>query len=58
MRNHITLMFIYAALTALFFALLWREKKVERIRLFLVIFCSLFFGAMVAGWLMYPFPIR
>jgi cytochrome bd-type quinol oxidase subunit 2 len=57
-RNHIVLMFLYAALTALFFSLLRREKKEERIRLFLVIFCSLFFGAIVAGWLMYPFPIR
>ena len=58
MRNHITLMFLYATLTALFFALLWRERKDERIRLFLIIFCSLFGGAIVVGWLMYPFPLR
>lgn len=58
MKNHITLMFIYAVLTALFFALLWRERKEERIRLFLVIFCSLFIGGLLAGWLMYPFPLR
>jgi uncharacterized membrane protein YfcA len=51
-------MFIYAALTALFFALLWRERKEERIRLFLIIFCSLFLGGMVAGWVMYPFPLN
>ena len=57
MRNHITLMFIYAALTALFFALLWKEPH-ERRRFFLIVFCSLFFGAVVAGWLMYPFPLR
>lgn len=58
MKNHITLMFIYAVLTALFFALLWRERREERIRLFLVIFCSLFAGGLLAGWLMYPFPLR
>lgn len=58
MTNHITLMFIYAALTAVFFALLWREQRRERIRLFLIIFCSLFVGGTVVAWLMYPFPLR
>lgn len=56
MRNHITLMFLYALLTAVFFALLWREQKHERIRLFVVIFASLLVGGIVAGWVMYPFP--
>ena len=49
-------MFLYAAATALFFALLWRETKRDRIRTFLVIFSALFFGAIAAGWLMYPAP--
>lgn len=56
LRNHIVLMFIYAVLAALFFALLWRNEKRERIRLFLVIFSSLFFGGIIVGWLMFPFP--
>jgi hypothetical protein len=56
MRNHIALMFLYALLTAVFFALLWREQKRERIRMFLIIFCSLFVGGIVVGWAMYPFP--
>ena len=56
MRTHVVLMFLYAAATALFFALLWKETKRERIRTFLVIFSALFFGAIVAGWLMYPAP--
>ena len=58
MRNHIALMFIYAALTALFFALLWREEKRDRIRMFAIIFVSLFVGGTVAGWVMYPFPLK
>ena len=49
-------MFIYAFLTAFFFALLWREHTQERLRMFLIIFCALFLGGMVAGWVMYPFP--
>lgn len=55
-RTHVALMFLYAVATALFFALLWRETKRDRIRTFLVIFSALFFGAIAAGWLMYPAP--
>jgi cytochrome bd-type quinol oxidase subunit 2 len=58
LRNHIVLMFLYAVATALFFALLWKEERRERIRTFLTIFCSLFFGGIALGWLMYPFPLR
>jgi cytochrome bd-type quinol oxidase subunit 2 len=58
MRTHVVLMFLYAVATALFFALLWKEGRRERIRFFLLVFCALFFGAIAAGWLMYPFPIR
>ncbi len=56
MKTHVALMFLYAVATALFFALLWKETKRDRIRTFLVIFSALFFGAIVAGWLMYPAP--
>jgi uncharacterized membrane protein YfcA len=58
LRSHVFLMFVYANATALFFALLWREEKRERIRLFLIIFCSMFFGGIILGWLMFPFPQR
>ena len=57
-RSHAVLMFLYATATALFFALLWREEKRERIRLFIIIFCSLFFGGIILGWMMFPFPLR
>lgn len=57
MKNHIALMFIYAALTALFFTLLWKERQ-DRRRFFLIVFCSLFLGGIVAGWVMYPFPLK
>lgn len=58
LRNHIVLMFVYAVATALFFSLLWKEDRRERIRTFLTIFCALFLGGIAFGWLMYPFPIR
>jgi hypothetical protein len=58
LRTHVVLMFLYAVATALFFALLWKEEKRERIRLFVVVFCSLFIGGIVVGWAMYPFPLK
>jgi cytochrome bd-type quinol oxidase subunit 2 len=56
LRNHIVLMFLYAAATALFFALLWKEDRRDRIRTFLTIFGALFLGGIALGWLMFPFP--
>lgn len=55
-RTHVALMGIYAGVTALFFALLWRETRRERIRTFLVIFFSMFLGAIALGWVMYALP--
>jgi predicted transporter len=56
--SHIVLMFIYAVMTGLFFALLWKKERNDRIRLFAIIFCSLFFGGVILSWLMYPFPMK
>jgi hypothetical protein len=58
LKNHIVLMFLYAIATGVFFALLWKEEKRERIRLFVIIFVSLFVGGIALGWVMYPFPIK
>jgi hypothetical protein len=58
LRNHIVLMFIYAVATGVFFALLWKETREERIRFFLFVFCSLFFGGIALAWAMFPFPLR
>ncbi|HKR64334.1 MAG TPA: hypothetical protein VJZ00_11435 [Thermoanaerobaculia bacterium] len=58
LRNHIVLMFLYAVATGVFFALLSKETQRERVRLFAVIFCALFFGGIAVGWVMYPFPLR
>ncbi|HVS33184.1 MAG TPA: hypothetical protein VMS98_17230 [Thermoanaerobaculia bacterium] len=58
LRNHIALMFLYAIGTALFFTLLWKTDRPERIRFFLFVFISLFFGGIALGWVMYPFPLK
>lgn len=60
LRNHMVLMLLYATATALFFTLLWKqhEARAVRIRFFLLVFSSLFFGGIALGWAMYPFPLR
>jgi len=52
------LMFIYAVATGVYFALLWKSTREERIRFFLLVFCSLFFGGIALAWVMYPFPLK
>ena len=56
--THVVLMFLYALATGLFFALLWKEERRERTRIFLVVFFSLFLGAVALGWVMYRLPVR
>ena len=58
LRNHLVLMFIYAAATGVYFALLWKTTREERIQFFFLVFCSLFFGGIALAWLMYPFPLK
>jgi len=58
LRHHVVLMFIYAGATALFFTLLWKQGRRERIRFFLFVFLSLFAGGIALAWVMYPFPLR
>jgi hypothetical protein len=58
LRNHIVLMFIYAVATSLFFALLWKNTREERLRFFFLVFSALFIGGIALGWVMYPFPLR
>ncbi|HEX3108434.1 MAG TPA: hypothetical protein VHU41_05005 [Thermoanaerobaculia bacterium] len=58
LRSHIVLMFIYAIATALFFTLLWKSGRSERLRFFFFVFLSLFFGGIVLAWVMFPFPLK
>jgi cytochrome bd-type quinol oxidase subunit 2 len=58
LRSHIVLMFLYAVATALFFTLLWKSGRSERLRFFLFVFLSLFFGGIALAWVMFPFPLK
>ena len=54
--SHFLLLVLYALLVSVFFAILWRNEKRERIRLFVQIFLGMVGGALIVAWLMYPFP--
>ena len=54
--DHFLIMVVYALLTSLFFAVLWRTERRERIALFAKIFIALVAGGLAVAWLMYPFP--
>ena len=54
--DHFLIMSLYALLISLFFALLWRNGRRERIGLFVKLFLALVVGALAIAWLMYPFP--
>ena len=50
------IMAAFALLVSAFFALLWREERRERWRLFGLLLASLLLGGLAVAWLMYPFP--
>lgn len=56
MPDHFTWMVIYAALTSVFFALLWRREPRQQAVLGLKIFFGMVGGGLVLAWLMYFFP--
>ena len=58
LRNHIALMFIYAACTAGYFALLWKHTRRDRIIFVVKVFVGLFLGGIVLAWLMYSAPYK
>jgi len=54
--DHFLIMSVYALLVSSFFALLWREEKRDRWKLFGILLGSLVLGGLAVAWLMYPFP--
>jgi uncharacterized membrane protein YfcA len=54
--DHFVIMSAFAVLVSAFFALLWREERRARWKLFGVLLASLLLGGLAVAWLMYPFP--
>jgi uncharacterized membrane protein YfcA len=54
--SHFLLMVLYALLVSLFFAVLWRRRRREQVKLFLQFFLGMVGGGLLLAWIMYPFP--
>ena len=54
--SHFLLMVVFALIVATFFAVLWRRKRSDQIKLFLQIFLGMVLGGLLVARLMYPFP--
>jgi hypothetical protein len=55
-HSHLTILLIFSALVASVFAVLLRDEPRSRARFGLWVFGAFVLSAVVAGWVMYPFP--
>jgi heme/copper-type cytochrome/quinol oxidase subunit 4 len=55
-HSHLASLVLFAALVSLVFAMLMREDSRARLRFGLISFAAFVASAIVAGWLMSPFP--
>ena len=55
-RSHLVSLILFAGLVSVVFAVLMREDPRARLRFGLTSFAAFVASAIVAGWLMAPFP--
>lgn len=56
MHSHFALLVLFAAFVSLVFAVLMRQEPREQVRLGATLFAAFVLGALVLGWIIYPFP--
>jgi prepilin signal peptidase PulO-like enzyme (type II secretory pathway) len=57
MQSHLLLLIVFAFFVSLVFAVLTKDDVREQLRLGGMLFAGFVVAAIVAGWLMYPFPL-
>ncbi len=57
MRSHFGSLIIFSILVSLVFTFIAKYEARERLRYFLYLLGSFILLSVIAGWLMYPFPI-
>jgi len=57
MGDHFVLMLIFSFLVSLVFTFIAKNGARERIKYFLFLLASFILLSILAGWLMYPFPL-
>ena len=55
--SHFWFMVVYAVLVSLVFATLLKDDRREQLKTGAMMFAAFVGTAVVAGWLMYPFPL-
>jgi heme/copper-type cytochrome/quinol oxidase subunit 4 len=55
-KSHLVNLILFAALTSTVFATLMRDEPKERLRFGAIAVGAFVGGALLVGWLMYPFP--
>jgi len=56
-HSHLLLLILFALLVSIVFAVLMRDELNAQLQFGAVLFSSFVVGAIVLGWLMYPFPL-
>ena len=56
MKIHFTLLLVFSILTSLVLAFITKNEARDRVKYFVLLFCSFVVLSILAGWLMYPFP--
>ena len=56
--SHLFLMALHALLVGVFFAFLTRERTLDRVRVFSLVFFGMLLGALALAWFMYPYPVQ
>ncbi len=57
MRSHFGSLIVFSILVSLVFTFIAKYEARERLRYFLYLLGSFILLSVIAGWLMYPFPI-
>jgi hypothetical protein len=57
MQSHLLLLTVLAFLVSLVFALLTKDAPRDQLKFGGLLFLGFVAGAIVLGWLMYPFPL-
>ena len=57
MSSHFLLLLLFSCFVSVVFANLMRDEPREQLRLAVLLVASFVGGAVLLGWLMYPFPL-
>jgi hypothetical protein len=57
MNDHLVLMIVFALFVSVVFATIMRDDPKEQIRYGGRLFAAFVVGGILAGWILYPFPL-